>query len=225
MSVWAIVLACGKDQEISTGVDVSFLALGRRPVLAYSLYTLEKNEQVDFILVVLKKERIDIALQMIRTFGMRKVKNIVAGSGQRISCLKKAFDQLPDSATTILIHDAARPFVEDSVITETVKAGKRYGAAVAALRSPDAIKYAEKGQKVTKTLDRSTIWIAQSPQAFKRDVFVKMLKSGGKLVDDESGLLEKSRQETHLVVSSAANIKIRTTKDLEAAAVKANAAQ
>ncbi|MDH3345747.1 MAG: 2-C-methyl-D-erythritol 4-phosphate cytidylyltransferase [Kiritimatiellaceae bacterium] len=225
MSVWAVVLACGKDQEISAGVDVAFLALGQRPVLAYSLYTLEQNEQVDGIILVLKKERVDTALQMIRTFGLRKVKSIVAGGGQRLACLKKAYDQLPDGATTILIHDAARPFVESDVITETVKAGKRYGSAVAAQRSFDAVKLAEKGQKVTKTLDRSTIWLAQSPQAFKRDIFEKMIKSGLKMVDDESGLLEKTRQETHLVMSSAENIKIRTVKDLEAASVKANAAQ
>lgn len=217
MSVWAIVLACGKEQEITSGVDVAFLGLGDRPVLAHSLQTLQQAESVDGIILVIKKQRVDTTLQMVRTYGFKKVKSLVAGSGARLSNLKKAADQLPDDATAVLVHAASRPFVEESVVAETVKAGKRYGAAVAACRSPNAIKLAEKGQKVSKSLDRSTIWIVQNPQAFKRDVFEKMLKSGVKLIDDESALLDKTRQEIHLVASSQTNLKIRTAEDLEAA--------
>jgi 2-C-methyl-D-erythritol 4-phosphate cytidylyltransferase len=222
MSVWAIVVACGKDQEISADADVAFLALGQRPVLAFSLQALHQCDLIDGIILVVKKERIENSLHMIRQFGFRKVKSLVAGSGQRLACLKKAYDQMPENATTVVVHDAARPFVDSGVVTEVVKAGKRYGAAVASLRSLNAVKLAEKGQKVTKSLDRSTIWITQSPQAFKRDVFQKMLKSGGKLFDDESALLEKSRQEIHLVASTKENTKIRTAQDLERAIAFAN---
>lgn len=223
MSVWVVVLACGKEQEIRQGVDVSFLALGAKPVLAYSLQTLQENDQIDGIVLVIKKDRVDVSLQMIRSFGIQKVRSVVAGSGSRLSNLKKANEQLPSGATVVMIHDAARPFVEDEVITETVKAGKRYGVAVAAVRSPDAVKLAEKGQKVTRTLDRNTIWLVQSPQVFKRDIFEKAIKGGSKLVDDESALLEKARQDIHLVVSTVGNMKIRNTTDLAMALILANA--
>ena len=222
MSTWAIVLACGKEQEIATGVDVAFLSLGVKPVLAYSLQTLQQNELIEGVVLVVKKKRVDNALQVVRSFGIRKVQSLVVGTGIRLSNLKKAYEQIPSEATVILVHESSRPFVADEVITEAVKAGKRYGAAVAAVRSPDAVKMAETGQKVTKTVDRSTIWIAQSPQVFKRDVFEKMLKSGTRVVDDESALLEKTRQEIHLVVSSEANMKIRTAQELERAGAFAN---
>ena len=217
MSAWAIVLACGKEQEIASGVDVAFLALGNRPVLAHSLQTLEHNSLIAGVVLVIKKEKVDSALQMIRQFGCRKVTALVAGGVQRQANLKKAYEQIPAEASAVLVHESSRPFVNDNVITEVVKAGKRYGAAVAAVKSADSVKLAEKGQKLTKTLDRSTIWLAQSPQAFKRDVFEKVLKGTAKLVDDESALLEKTRQTIHLVVSSSANMKIRTAEDLEAA--------
>ncbi len=217
MSTWTIVLACGKDQEILAGVDVAFLALGNRPVLAHSLQTLEQNPLIEGVVLVVKKERIDSTLQMIRQFGCRKVSALVAGGAQRQANLKKAYDQIPEDALTILVHESSRPFVSDTVITETIKAAKRYGAAVAAVKSTDPVKLTEKGQRLSKTLDRTTIWLAQSPQAFKRDVFEKVLKGVGKLVDDESELLEKTRQTIHLVVSSPANIKIRTAEDLEQA--------
>ena len=217
MSVWAIVLACGKEQEIAPGVDVAFLALGNRPVLAHSLQMMEQNALIDGIVLVVKKERVDGTLQMIRQFGCRKVSALVAGGAQRQANLKKAYEQIPDETLAVLVHESSRPFVSDTVITETIKAGKRYGAAVAAVKSSDPVKLAEKGQRLTKTLDRSTIWLAQTPQVFKRDVFEKVLKGAGRLVDDESALLEKTRQTIHLVVSSAANMKIRTGQDLEAA--------
>jgi 2-C-methyl-D-erythritol 4-phosphate cytidylyltransferase len=217
MSAWAVLLACGKDQEISSGVDISFLALGSRPVLARSIQTLEKNPLIEGVVLVVKKDRIDNALHVVRSFGCRKVSAIVAGGSGRLTNLKNAFERVPDEISTVLIHEAARPFVADEVISDTVKAAKRYGAAVAAVRSSDAVKLAEKGKKVTKTLDRNTVWQVQTPQAFKVEVFKKMLRNSGKLVDDESILLERARQDIHLVDSSASNLKIRTSKDLEVA--------
>jgi 2-C-methyl-D-erythritol 4-phosphate cytidylyltransferase len=217
MSAWAILLACGKDQEIASGVDISFLALGSRPVLARSVQTLEKNPLIAGVVIVVKKDRIDSALHIVRSFGCRKVSAIVAGSSVRLTNLKNAFERIPEEATAVLVHEATRPFVTDAVITDTVKAGKRYGAAVAAVRSHDSVKLAEKGQKAAKTLDRNSVWLVQTPQVFKPDVFKKMLAGSGKLVDDESALLERTRQEIHLVVGLSGNMKIRTSEDLAVA--------
>jgi 2-C-methyl-D-erythritol 4-phosphate cytidylyltransferase len=217
MSAWAIVLACGKDQEIGAGVDVSFLALGSRPVVARSIQTLEQNPLIEGIVLVVRKERVDSALHTVRSFGCRKVAAIVSGGPVRQTNLKNALEKIPEEATAVLIHEASRPFITDEVVAEVIKAGKRYGAAVAAVKSPDGVKLAEKGQKVTKALDRNTIWLTQSPQVYKIDVFKKMLKGSGKLIDDDSELLAKMKQEIHLVPGSSGNMKIRTPDDLQVA--------
>lgn len=217
MSTWAIVLACGKDQEMESGVDVAFLALGSRPVLARSIQVLEGSPDIEGIVLVVKKERVESALHTVRSFGCRKISAIVAGGSVRQTNLKNAFAQIPDDATAVLVHEATRPFVTADLVAETVKAGRRYGAAVAAVRSADSVKLAEKGQKVTKTLDRNTVWLVQTPQAFKVDVFEKMLSRKSKLVDDDSSLLDRSRQAVHLVASSQGNVKIRTADDLAVA--------
>ena len=214
MATWAIVLACGKEQEVSPGVDAAFLALGSRPLLSRSLQVLEQNSEIDGVILVVRKDRIDTTLHVIRSFGCRKISAVVAGGPVRLTNLKDAYAQIPDSATIVVVHDASRPFVIDQTVTDTVKAAKRYGAAVAAARSADAVKFAEKGQKAEKTLERNSIWLVQTPQAFKRPVFEKLLKNGAKLKDDESGLLEKSKQDVHLVASPAGNMKIRTSDDL-----------
>jgi len=217
MSAWAVVLACGKDQEIGPGIDVAFLALGSRPVVARSIQTLEQNPLIKGVVLVVRKERVDSALHTVRSFGCRKISAIVAGGPVRLTNLKNALEKIPEEATTVLIHEAARPFLSDEIITETIKAGKRYGAAIAAVKSSDAVKVAEKGQKVTKSLDRNSVWLVQSPQVYKIDVFRKMLKSSGKLIDDDSELLAKGKQEVHLVAGSSGNMKIRTPDDLEVA--------
>lgn len=217
MSAWAVVLACGKDQEIGAGVDVAFLALGSRPVVARSIQTLEQNPLIEGIILVVRKERVDSALHTVRSFGCRKISAIVAGGPVRLTNLKNALEKVPEEATAVLIHEATRPFVTDDVVAETIKAGKRYGAAVAAVKSSDGVKLAEKGQKVTKALDRNAVWLVQSPQVYKIDVFRKMLKGSGKLIDDDSELLAKSKQEIHLVAGSPGNMKIRTPDDLQIA--------
>jgi 2-C-methyl-D-erythritol 4-phosphate cytidylyltransferase len=225
MSTWAVVLACGKDQEMESGVDVSFLALGSRPVLARSVQVLEGCPDIEGIVLVVKKERVDSALSIVRSFGCRKIGAIVAGGSVRQTNLKNAYAQIPDDAAAVLVHEASRPFVTESIITETIKAGRRYGAAVAAVRSTDAVKLAEKGQKVTKTLDRNTVWLVQTPQVFKLDVFEKILSSKSRMIDDDSALLERTRQDIHLVASSNANFKIRTADDLSAASAVLNSAR
>lgn len=217
MSTWAIVLACGKEQEIGPGVDVAFLALGSRPILSRSLQTLEQNQMVDGIVLVVRRERIDAAVHLIRSFGWRKISAVVAGGPSRLSNLRDAAAQVPARAMTVLVHDSSRPFVSGETIEETVKAGRRYGAAVAGYPCVDAVKLAEKGKKVTKTLDRSTVWQVQTPQVFKRAVFDKILKSGVKLKDDESALLSRTQQPVHLVACPPGNMKIRTADDLELA--------
>lgn len=217
MSAWAIVLACGKDQEIGAGVDVAFLALGSRPVVARSIQTLEQNPLIEGIILVVRKERVDSAMHTVRSFGCRKISAIVAGGPARLTNLKNALERVPDDATAVLIHEATRPFLNDEIITETIKAGKRYGAAIAAVKSADGVKLAEKGQKVTKALDRNAVWLVQSPQVYKIDVFKKMLKGSGKLIDDDSELLAKGKQEIHLVAGSPGNMKIRTPDDLQVA--------
>ena len=217
MSAWAIVLACGKDQEIGPSVDVAFLALGSRPVVARSIQTLEQNPLIEGIVLVVRKERVDSALHTVRSFGCRKISAIVAGGPMRLTNLKNAMEKLPEETSVVLIHEASRPFLNDEIITETIKAGKRYGAAVAAVKSSEAVKLAEKGQKVTKSLDRNTVWLIQSPQVYKIEVFKKMLKSSGKLLDDDSELLTRTKQEIHLVAGSTGNMKIRTPDDLQIA--------
>jgi 2-C-methyl-D-erythritol 4-phosphate cytidylyltransferase len=225
MNTLVIVVACGKEEKISSGTETAFLSLGSRPVLAHSLRTFQDSAVVDGIVVAVGKDRVDSVMQVIKRFGCTKVCGIVVGSANRLGTLRTVFAKIPEPAATIVVHEASRPFVSHDVVAETVKAAKRYGCSIAAHRVSDAVKVAPKGLKPENTLERNSAWLAQSPQVFKSDVLEKILDPKNKkvkLVDDESAWVSPPA-EVHLVEAGYRNMKIRTADDLAVATAIFNA--
>lgn len=225
MNTLAIVIACGKEEEVSAGVETAFLTLGNRPVLAHSLRTFQDSSTIDGIIVAVSKERVESALQVIKRFGYTKVCGIVVGGTNRLSSLRTVFSKLPSPASYIIVHEASRPFITEQAVGECVKATKRYGCAIAAHKLPDVVKVAAKGLKPDKTIERNSAWSAQTPQAFKADVFEKIIHSKNKnmkLIDDESEFVKRPA-EVHMVEAGSKNIKIRTSDDFAMATAMFNA--
>lgn len=225
MSTLAIIIACGKEEEIAPGTDTAFLTLGSRPVLAHSLGVFQESASIDSIIVAIGKERVDSTVQVIKRFGCTKVVGIVVGGVNRLSTLRTVISKMPEPATTLVIHEASRPFISPESVGEVVKASKRYGCAIAAHRLPDSIKVAVKGLKPEQTLDRNSAWSAQTPQAFKHDVLEKIIdpkNKNVKLIDDESEFVLKP-SEVHMVEVGERNMKIRNSGDLAIATAWFNA--
>ncbi len=221
----AIIIACGKEEEITSGTETAFLSMGNRPVLAHCLKIFHESTVVDEIILVVGKERVEASMQVVKRFGFTKVRGIVIGGVNRLSSLRTVFSKIPEPASTILIHEASRPFVSHSVVKETVKAAKRYGCAIAAHKLSDSVKVAAKGLKPDKTLERNSAWVAQTPQAFKSEVLEKIIdlkNKTAKLVDDESEFVKKPA-EVHLVEAGYVNMKIRSSEDLAIATAIFNA--
>lgn len=225
MNTLAVVIACGKEEEVSPGTETAFLTLGSVPMLALTLKTMQATPSIDGIIVAVGKARTDAAVHLIKRYGCTKVKGVVVGGVNRLSTLRTVIAKMPESAAVIVIHEASRPFVAIDILEETIKAGKRYGCAIAAHRLADAAKLAPKGMKATKTLERNSVWAAQTPQAFKFEVLNKLIAGSVKnlkILDDESEFVRKP-SEVHMVEAGSANIKIRTTEDLAMATALLNA--
>ena len=219
MKALAILIACGKEEEIAPGAEAAYLSLGACPVLAHSLKTFEESSVIDGVIVAVEKARVSATLHAVKRYGCTKVRGVVVGGVSRMSTLRAVFAKMPESASVIVVHEASRPFVTLSVLEETVKAAKRYGCSIAAHKIPDATKVAPKGVKASITLDRNSVWVAQTPQVFKMDVFEKIIDSknkGIKLVDDESEFVGTSA-EVHMVEAGYENMKIRNSSVLAVA--------
>jgi 2-C-methyl-D-erythritol 4-phosphate cytidylyltransferase/2-C-methyl-D-erythritol 2,4-cyclodiphosphate synthase len=138
----------------------------------------------------------------------------VAGGARRQDSVANAFRAAGDRADVIVIHDAARPFASADLIARTIAAAAEDGAALAALPARDTVKQGERGL-VRATLPRESIFLAQTPQAFRRDVLRDALAHGdGSDATDEATLAERAGHRVRIVDGEASNIKITTPEDL-----------
>jgi 2-C-methyl-D-erythritol 4-phosphate cytidylyltransferase len=218
--VFAIIVAAGKSERMGAGVDKAFLSLGAQPVLAYSLQAFEKCSEIDGIVLVVRKDRVDAARGMVQVFGCSKVTEIVPGGVTRQTSVENGIAALPDNAKVVAVHDGARPCVTADLISETVRVAKRYGAAVASSKVTDTVKEAN-GVVVTGTVDRTKLWVAQTPQTFKRDLLAEGYEQARKkdlAVTDDASAVELVHDKVRLVPAPDSNIKITSPDDLAIAA-------
>jgi 2-C-methyl-D-erythritol 4-phosphate cytidylyltransferase len=216
-----IIVAAGKSARMGPNVDKAFLSLGNKPVLAYSLAAFEQCEDIDTIVLVVRKERVSAARGLANMYGCAKVAEVVAGGSSRQASVNAGLKQLDPSVRLVSIHDAARPCVTPELISETLKTAKRYGSGVAACKVSDAIKYVERGLSVNETLDSSKLWVAQTPQSFKLDLLCSAYEALAKrkeTVSDDAAAMEMAGESVRLVASGSANMKITCAEDLPMAA-------
>jgi 2-C-methyl-D-erythritol 4-phosphate cytidylyltransferase/2-C-methyl-D-erythritol 2,4-cyclodiphosphate synthase len=144
---------------------------------------------------------------------------IVEGGARRQDSVANAFDAVREDAEIVLVHDAARPFVSAEVITRTIEAAAAHGAAIAAVAAVDTVKRVDAGKTIIETLPREEIYLAQTPQGFRRDVLARAIELGRSGVDgtDEAALAERAGHRVQVVTGENSNVKITTASDLERA--------
>ena len=218
---YGIVMAAGKSGKMGGNVDRAFLSLGPRPVLAYSLLAFESCDEIDGVILVVRKDRVDGAGSMAQLFGCSKVRKVVAGGASRQASVQNGLAAMPEDAKYVVVHEASRPCVTASMISETLQASKRSGAAAIALKIDDAVVLSERGTTVTKSMDSSKLWSVQTPQSFRIDVLRRAVDNPSmkKSAVDEASAVAQLGDTVRLVPGSPMNIKISTADDLPLAAL------
>ena len=195
------------------------LWLGGVTILQRSVAAFDRCGQVDEIVLVVPPElATDTSLASTPDGTPLRV---VPGGARRQDSVARGFDASSPSREIIVVHDAARPLCPPEVIIRTIEAASRHGAAVAALGAHDTVKQraAGDGRFVGRTLARQSIVLAQTPQAFRREVFAEAIRLGRRGVEatDEAVLAERAGYRVALVEGDPRNIKITTERDLSIA--------
>lgn len=219
MHVAAIIAAGGRGLRLGADRPKQFLELGGGSILDLSLTALSASDRISEIVVALPSDHL---AQTAASWDGRSSKPVafVAGGARRQDSVVNAFARTSERADVILVHDAARPFVTPEIIARTVAAAEAHGAAIAAVPVRDTVKQtraaeADGSRVIRVTLPRDEIYLAQTPQAFRRDVFVHMLEAAGHLeVTDEAMLAERVGVAVHIVDGDPANVKVTTAEDL-----------
>jgi len=229
MHVTAIIAAGGRGLRVGGTRPKQLIEVGGRPILERSVAAFLSHESVDAVVVALPQDLVDSPPEYLRApsagaLPPDKPLHIVAGGRRRQDSVANAFRAADARSDVIVIHDAARPFASADVITRTIAAAVESGAALAALPARDTIKRVlppagngehdgSRATLVAQTLPRDTIYLAQTPQAFRRDVLAAALALDHEATD-EAALAERAGHQVRIVIGEMTNIKITTGDDL-----------
>ena len=213
----AIVLAAGSGKRMNSQVHKQYLIIQDRPVLYYSLKAFEDSAVDEIVLVVGKGEEEFCRKEIVDKYGISKVKAIVEGGKERYHSVFEGLKQTSD-ADYVLIHDGARPFVNQDIIRRCMQEVQKYQACVVGMPVKDTIKIADEEGYAKQTPDRKNVWMIQTPQTFSYaliyEAYEEMLKTEDTAITDDAMVLERIKgKKSKLIEGSYRNIKITTPED------------
>jgi 2-C-methyl-D-erythritol 4-phosphate cytidylyltransferase/2-C-methyl-D-erythritol 2,4-cyclodiphosphate synthase len=186
------------------------------PILVHTVRAFLNNSLIDRIVVVVAPEWIDQTHALFDSYEINGANlALVAGGSRRQDSVQAGLKALDDDTAIVLVHDGARPLVSSEIIDRCYFAALHYGAGIAAVPVKDTLKRGDDTGRVTATIDRTSLWQAQTPQAVRKELLEQAFRHNGDAdVTDESSLLEKAAIPVTLVEGAETNIKITRPEDL-----------
>ena len=213
--VTAIIAAGGSGRRLGASVPKQLLEVGGRTLLQRSIDAFRSHPEVRSVIVAVPADLLAAPPHWLD--GLPDVR-LVAGGDRRQDSVANAFEAVAADVEIVLVHDAARPFVTSEVISRAIQGAVAHGAAIVAVPVSDTVKRVAH-EVIVETLPREEIFLAQTPQAFRRDVLGAALRAGrrSKTATDEATLAERAGHRVHVVAGDAVNVKITTAADLDRA--------
>lgn len=213
-----IIAAAGASSRMG-GINKQTALLSGVPVLARTLMAFERSEVISSIILTVRPEDVFAAQLTAEKYGIDKLTDIVCGGATRQESVLNAFGRLDKSAEAVLIHDGARPLVDNEIIRAVAEGLKSRSAVTCAVPLKDTVKVVDKNGKIISTPDRSALAAVQTPQGVRVSDYLAAVEKLGdvsKFTDDMS-IMEAAGFEAYTVAGSYRNIKITTPEDLRIA--------
>ncbi len=210
--VGAVIVAAGRSTRMG-GVDKTFAPILGVPLVAHTLDRFESCPQVDQVVLVLSEDSLDRGRALVQERDYRKVAHVCAGGQRRQDSVRNGLELLTP-CEWVLVHDGARPCLDQAMLRRGLDAAAEFGSAVAGVPVKDTIKKVTQGQMVSETPDRSQLWAAQTPQVFRYDLFLTAHRTCTKDVTDDAAMIEALGHPVKMFQGSYENIKVTTTDDL-----------
>ena len=214
--VGAVIPAAGAGVRMGEKRAKQFRKLCGRTILAHTLKKFEDCKSIDRVVVVAPKGYVELCRDEVG-LGFGKVSKVVTGGRQRQDSVYEGLKVLEKDIDIVVVHDAVRPFIEPDLIDKAVELCKDAGAVIVAVRAVDTVKFC-RDKVVECTLDRESLWCAQTPQVFERTILERAFERAledGFYGTDEAALVERLGHGVGIVEGSYDNIKITTPEDME----------
>lgn len=212
----AIVLAGGRGKRMNYHKSKQFIEIKGKPVLVYTLEKFIYNKSIDEVILVLPEDEVDYCKKEVLQRYSLKVDRIVIGGKERQDSVFNALEAM-EKADIVLIHDGARPFINEKIIEEGIKYANIYGAAAPGVTPKDTIKVKNEDNISVDTPDRNMLVAVQTPQCFKYDEIYqchRKIKEENAIVTDDTSVVERYGHKVYLYEGDYTNIKITTPEDL-----------
>ncbi len=221
MSRAAIIVAAGEGRRMGSTVRKQYLPLEGVPVVAHTIRTFTglSNLFHQLILVVPEGE-LEFCEGVIKPYCQVNLLQLIEGGSRRQDSVFKGLKEISKNIELICIHDGVRPLVTRALITSVMEEAARHGAAIPGVAITDTLKVLNTNDTVRSTIPRSKIRLAQTPQAFQRELIVEAYRKAfllGIEATDDSYLLELLDARVQVLPGDPCNIKITGPHDLVAA--------
>ncbi len=210
-TVCAIVPAAGSSARM--GRDKLVIKIGDKTVVETSLLALQNNSLINSIVVATSANKIDEIKQLGHKNDISKLIAVVEGGENRFVSVQKAIKAAPPDTEYLCIHDAARPFVSDKLITEIITAAFEHGAAAPCLDVVDTVKIVDENGMIKQTPNRKNLKTIATPQVFEKEIYVNCADGETDAFDD-CELLERKGYRIFPVLGEHTNIKITNPEDI-----------
>lgn len=216
--VSAIIVSAGKGTRMESSHRKQYLLLKGYPILFHTIKAIDFSRKVDeIVLVIPENDFVFCRENIVEAVNPAKKIHLVSGGNKRQSSVYRGLKKIDDKSKIVVIHDGVRPFIRPEQVDACVKGAEESGGCILGIPAYDTLKIVDQSCWINKTIQRDTVWMAQTPQAFKysliRKAHEKAVAEGFTGTDDAS-LVERMGQKVRIIMGSKQNIKITTKEDL-----------
>lgn len=215
MNYQVVIPAAGQGKRMNAGKNKQFIELEQVPIIIHTLKVFEEHSMCSGIILAINEQERGDFQKLQDDYQITKIKYMVSGGFERQFSVFNGL-QAVENGELVLVHDGARPFISHKSIEDLLHKAKVTGAATLAVPVKDTIKRVENGL-VIETVERSSLWSIQTPQAFHRSLVTdahQQAKNENYLGTDDASLVERTGKPVSIVLGDYTNIKITTPEDL-----------
>lgn len=222
----AILPAAGLGTRMGAETPKQFLELDGVPLVIFTLRRLATCAAITEFFIPTRAEEVAALAERVAREQLGRPVRVVRGGGHRQESVAQALAEVSDDVEIVLVHDAVRPFVTREQVERVIAEARARGAVILGIPAMDTVKEVKRASlpedvaRITATIPRELIVLAQTPQAFSAKLLKEAFRKAQQdsvLASDEAGLVERLGQDVHVVLGSERNIKITRPADMELA--------
>jgi 2-C-methyl-D-erythritol 4-phosphate cytidylyltransferase len=218
MSVSAIIVAGGKGIRMGAATRKQYMLLAGKPIVCHTIEVFDASSCIKEIYLVVPPDDLDtFSERWISSLTLHKRIHLVAGGRERQDSVYRGIQAVSaQRCEIVVIHDAVRPFVSSRIIEACINEARISGACIVGMPAMETAKLVISGQ-IERTLDRNTIWMAQTPQAFELSLIRtahEKARSERFMGTDDAMLVERLGRKIRIIQGSRLNMKITTSEDM-----------